>query len=229
AELRLEQGRYDEAGDQLAEAIATLELYGPSRYLINARSVASALGLARGTSLGNLGALHNAEQSLTAARATGNPRVVRELLFDASMANTATANAERGLELAHESTALAAAAGNSPTDNYRALWAEAHATAVLGREEDAEALLQAAYDLAVQAEGAIDTHKIGLTLAGLREDEAAVKEHASWFSKRGLLNGVALAARVMRTVAPADVDDASRPRLDVLGPLQLRSEARRAG
>src|SRR5690606_6981861 len=27
AELRLEQGRYDEAGDQLAEAIATLELY----------------------------------------------------------------------------------------------------------------------------------------------------------------------------------------------------------
>src|SRR5690606_32137334 len=68
----------------------------------------------------------------------------------------------------------------------------------------------------------IDTHKIGLTLAGLREDVAAVKEHASWFSKRGLLNGVALAARVMRTVAPAVAEDASRPRLDVLGPMQLR-------
>ncbi|HET8985102.1 MAG TPA: AAA family ATPase, partial [Trueperaceae bacterium] len=174
AELRLEQGRYDEAGDQLADAIATLELYGPSRFLINARSMASALGLARGTPLGNLGALHNAEQALAAARESGNPRVVRELLFDASLANTATANAERGFELALESKALASAAGDSPVDNYRALWAQALAAAALGTPDDAATLMQSAYDQASQVEGAIDTHKIGLALAGLRKDAQAV-------------------------------------------------------
>ena len=221
ADLRLEQGRYDEAGDQLAEAVATLELYGPSRYLINARSVASALGLARGTSLGNLSALHNAEQSLSAARETGNPRVVRELLFDASIANTATANAERGLELALESSALAAAAGNAPVDNYRALWAEAQATAALGRAEDALALLQAAYDQAVTAEGAIDAHKLGLALAGLQGDRKALEAHMEWFAERGLLNGVAIGERLLGAVAAGVPAVKPRTRLDVLGPLQL--------
>lgn len=221
AELRLEQGRYDEAGDQLAEAIATLELYGPSRYLINARSMASALGLARGTPLGNLGALHNAEQALSAARESANPRVVRELLFDASLANTATANAERGLELAQESRSLAAAAGNSPVDNYRALWAEALATAASARPAEATALMQSAYDQAVQVEGAIDAHKIGLALAGLHDDEEAVRTHSLWFSERGLLNGVAIAERLLGTVATEAPPEAFRTRLDVLGPMRV--------
>jgi tetratricopeptide (TPR) repeat protein len=221
AELRLEQGRYDEAGDQLMEAIATLELYGPSRFLINARSMASALGLARGTPLGNLGALHNAEQALAAARESGNPRVVRELLFDASLANTATANAGRGLELALESTALAQAAGDSPVDNYRALWAQALAVYALGTHDEAVALMRAAYEKASQVEGAIDAHKIGLALAGLRGDREAVRTHAAWFAERGLLNGVAIAGRLTEHEAQEQSAPASRTRLDVLGQMQV--------
>jgi tetratricopeptide (TPR) repeat protein len=221
AGLRLEQGRYDEAGDQLAEAIATLELYGPSRFLINARSVASALGLARGTPLGNLGALHNAEQALAAARESGNPRVIRELLFDASLANTATANPERGYELALESGTLAAAAGDSPVDNYRALWAQALATAALGADDDALPLMQAAFDLASRVEGAIDAHKIGLALAGLRRDSEALREHAGWFAERGLFNGVAIAERLGSREAREPSAAPSRTRLDVLGPMRV--------
>lgn len=226
AELRLEQGRYDEAGDLLSEAIATLELYGPSRFLINTKSIASALGLARGTPLGNLSAVHNAEQALTAARESGNPRVVRELLFDASLANTATANAERGLDLALESTALATAAGDSPVDNYRATWAEAAAQAALGRPGEAVSLLRSAYQRAAQVEGAIDTHKIGLALAGLEEDRDAVRVHAAWFADRGLLNGVAIAERLLGPEAAIEVHEPTRIRLDVLGPMQVTTTTR---
>ncbi len=226
AELRLEQGRYDEAGDLLGEAIATLELYGPSRFLINARSMASALGLARGTPLGALSALHNAEQALSAARESGNPRVVRELLFDASLANTATANATRGLDLALESAGLAAAAGDSPVDNYRATWAEGVATAALGRGDEAASLLKAAHDTASRVEGAIDTHKIGVALAGIERDTEALRTHAAWFAERGLLNGVAMAERLFGVEEPRPVTETSRARLDVLGPMQVTTTDR---
>lgn len=226
AELRLEQGRYDEAGDMLAEAIATLELYGPSRFLINARSVASALGLARATPLGNLSALHYAEQALTAARDSGNPRVVRELLFDASLANTATANPGRGLDLALEAAALATAAGDSPVDNYRASWAEALAVTALGRRDEAVTLLRSAYDTASRVEDAIDTHKIGVALAGLEGDVDAVRGHAAWFAQRGLLNGVAIAERHLGAVLPAAASEPPTVRLDVLGPMQVTARDR---
>lgn len=220
AELRMEQGRHDEAGDLLAEAIATLELYGPSRFLANTRTLASALGLARGTPLGRLAALHNAEQALTLARGLGNPRVVREILFDASLAATATGSPERGLALAQESRAMAAVAGDSPTDNYRAAWAEGAALASLGRVEEALAALESAHQAAAAVEGAVDTHKIALELAALRRDRSALDAAAGWFAERGLLNGVAAAERLM-PVAASPGAGSSRPRLEALGPLRV--------
>src|SRR5690606_6412976 len=89
AELRIEQARYEEADELVGQAIDTLELFPLSRYLVNARSMACALGLAQATPMSRLTALQQAETALRTARELGNPRVIREMLFDASLAHTA--------------------------------------------------------------------------------------------------------------------------------------------
>jgi len=225
AELRIEQARYEEADELLTEAIATLELYPPNRYLINARSMACSLGIAQATPMSRLSALQQAETALQAARDLGNPRVVRELLFDAAMANTAVGDAGKGESLARESQALSEAAGASPTDTYRAAWALGLAREGQGDEAGAVRHLSEALALAVEVENAIDTHKIGLELARLRNDRSAAQANRTWFDERGLLNGVAIADRQLGASASSRADSGERTsRLEVLGPMQLRGE-----
>jgi hypothetical protein len=167
AELRLEQGRYEQAEDFLAEAIATLELYGPSRFLANAHSMSSVLYAAQDTPLSTLLALKHGERALAYARQLESPRVIREMLFDASLANTRAGNVQRGLSLAQEAQALAEAAGNAPSDNFRTLWALALAWEAQGDPEQATTLLHKAESLAWAAEVALDAHKVGLELGPL--------------------------------------------------------------
>lgn len=234
ADLRIEQLRFDEADDLLTEAIATLEPYGDSRYLIVARSLASALGLAQGTPLSRLTALQHAEQALAAARASQNPRIVREVLFDASLANTAVGRPARGHELALASQALAQSAGDSPNDAYRGLWALALAEEASGDPRAAEAHLAEALALAERTEGTIDTHKIGLELARLRGDADDAGARLAWFEARGLQNGAAIARRYFpgSTPSPAPkpvvvaAETSPRPsaRLEVLGAMRLQTD-----
>lgn len=237
AELRIEQARYEEADELVGQAIDTLELFPLSRYLVNARSMACALGLAQATPMSRLTALQQAETALKTARELGNPRVIREMLFDASLAHTAVGDAATAEELARESLALAAAAGDSPTDSYRTSWALGVALDAKGDKIGAEQHLAEAFSLAEQIENSIDTHKIALELARLRNDRGGAQRHRAWFAQRGLLNGVALADRHWSVASqPSGAPGARPPVLEVLGPMRLagqqvvpvRGEKRRA-
>lgn len=225
AELRIEQARYEEAAELLDQAIGTLELFPAGRYLINARSMACSLGLAQATPMSRLAALQQAETGLQGARDLGNPRVIRELLFDASLANAAVGDAARAEALAQESLTLAATAGDSPTDKYRTSWSLGLALEGGGDLAGAERHLTEALELASQVENAIDTHKIGLELARLRVDRGAIDKHRRWFAERGLLNGVAIADRHAGLTGTLRSGVADRPpRLEVLGPMRLAGE-----
>ncbi|MCL6525583.1 MAG: hypothetical protein K6T57_01755 [Thermaceae bacterium] len=224
AELLVEQGRYTEAEEGLGEAIAALELYGPSRFLINAHSMASLLYGAQDTPLARLLALKHAGRALSYARETGNPRVVREILFDASLAQTRAGHAHRGLELAQEALGLAEAAGNSPHDNFRTLWALGLALEGLGQPAQAIEALQEALAAAQQLGVPLDEHKLGLELDRLTGNLEGARRRLRWFEERGLRNGAHLARcyfPALNQQPPADAAPSqARPRLEVLGPLQ---------
>ena len=110
AELRIDQARFDEADDLLAEALDTLELHGPSRFLANTLAMTSSLHLARGDFITAAGF---ARRALAVARSTDSPRVVREILFDAVVANARLGDAATARAQAGEMAALAEAAGEA--------------------------------------------------------------------------------------------------------------------
>ncbi|PZA05774.1 MULTISPECIES: tetratricopeptide repeat protein [unclassified Meiothermus] len=235
AELFVEQGRYEAAEEAVSEAIATLELYGPSRFLANAHSIASLLYRSQDTPIARLLALKHAEMALGYARQLGNPRVVRELLFDASLASTQAGHPQRGLELAEEAQALAEVAGNSPHDNFRTHWAKGLALEALGEREAALQALREALELARGLHVAIDEHKLGLELDRLTGDGASARRREEWFAEHGLWNGVHLARRYFPPGAPGLPGPAPRQgaawdrpqpaaealRLEVLGPIRF--------
>jgi tetratricopeptide (TPR) repeat protein len=227
AELLVEQGRYGVAEEAVREAIATLEPYGPSRFLANAHSMASLLYRSQDTPIARLLALKHAEMALGYARQLGNPRGVRELLFDASVAQTRSGYPHRGLELAEEAQALAEAAGNSPHDNFRTLWARGLALEALGEREAAVEALREALELARGLQVALDEHKLGLELDRLLGDVESARRRMEWFEGHGLLNGVNLARRYFPQLAEEPAPKVSSPalRLEVLGPLRFAGEA----
>lgn len=230
AELLIEQGRYPEAEEGLSEAIAALELYGPSRFLINAHSMASLLHGAQDTPLAKLLALKHAERALGYARETGNPRVVREILFDASVAQTRSGYPRRGLELAEEAQALAEAAGNSPHDNFRTLWARGLALEALGVRVQALEALEAALAAARQLDVRIDEHKLGLELDRLKGDAESARRRLEWFETHGLKHGANLTRRYFPGLGEAQAqpaDEAAQRTLEALGPLQFAGESLR--
>lgn len=222
AELRIEQGRYAQADDLLSEAVTTLELYGPSRFLVNAYSMASLLATSQATPLSRLTARKHAERALALARALGSPRLVREILFDASSANSYAGDAARALALAQESLDIADAAGNAPADEFRSLWALALAHEASGDGEEAVALMERASRLADASEGAIDAHKIGLELARMHGDIERARQRWAWFEERGLMNGANIAYRYFPALSSQEptAEDA-HPHLMALGPMHL--------
>ncbi len=231
AGLRTEQGRYEVAEDLLTDAIATLELYGPSRYLTAARSIAAALGSAQGTPLARLTGLRQAELAVAEARQAGNARLLREILIDAALAHAYDGRSERALELVAESRSLAEAAGASPADAYRELWAEGLAYRGLDRLPEAEEVLERGLALARATEGAVDTNKVGLHLAHARTDLAAARAHHAWFVERGLGHGAALAESLFPELGGSGAAGGSSSgraeavdqelTLEVLGPMRL--------
>jgi len=237
SELRVEQGRYEEAEEAITEAIGALELYGPSRFLTNAHSMASLLYRSQDTPLARLLALKHADQALGYARALGNPRAVREILFDASLAYTRAGYAQRGLEFAAEAQGLAEAAGNSPNDEFHTLWAKGMALAALGEREAAIAALREAQALARELKVEIDEHKLGLELDRLTGNVESARQRLEWFESRGLMNGANLARRLFPELAEAAPSvqpqqklegiraaDGVQRRLEVLGPVQFAGE-----
>lgn len=234
ADLRLEQGRFDEADDLLTEALTTLEIYGPSRQLTVARTYASKLGMAQGTSLSRLAALRQVERALSEARSGQNPRLVREVLIDAALAHAAGGDPAQALAYADESAALAATAGDSPVDAYREWWARGTAQQALGDLQAAEAAYARAYEGAAASEGAIEMNKIGLQLAAVRGDADDAAKRRAWFRDRGLELGALLARELFPQLADeggqkAETPDLPhRPRIDVLGPMRFSADPSRA-
>lgn len=234
ADLRVEQGRFDEADDLLTEALTTLEIYGPSRQLTVARTYACKLGMAQGTSLSRLAALRQVERALSEARRMQNPRLIREVLIDAALAHGAGGDASQALVFADESAALAASAGDSPVDLYREWWARGMALQALGQLEAARAAYGRAYEGAATSKGAIEMHKIGLHLAATRGDAADANTRRGWFRERGLELGALLAKELFPELAeangkkPESTTDARRPRIDVLGLMRFSADSKQA-
>ncbi|MCS7069273.1 MAG: tetratricopeptide repeat protein [Meiothermus sp.] len=226
AELLIEQGHYERAEEALSEAITALEPYGPDRFLANAHSMASLLYRSQGTPIAKLLALKHADQALAYARQIGSPRVVREILFDASLAATAAGFAERGLELAAEAQKLGETAGDSPHDNFRTLWARGMALEARGDPAALETLRRAV-ELARPLDVAIDEHKLGLELDRLTGNVESARHRLAWFEERGLMNGVNLARRYFPQLAeapPANPESAGPKRLEVLGSMCFAGE-----
>jgi len=222
AELRIEQGRFDEAEDALTEAITTLEFYGASRFLVNAHAIASSLYTAMATATTGALALAHAEQALSMARDSGNPRVVREILFDTSVANTRSGNAVRGLDLALEAHGVAGVAGDSPHDAARSHWAAGLAHEALGRRADALAELSRALELSRKLGVVLDAHKIGLEVDRLNGDATGARAHVTWFEERGLKHGADLARRYFPELSPTPEPFAvAECLLETLGPLRV--------
>ncbi len=225
AELLLEQGRYGAAEEAVREAIATLELYGPSRFLANAHSMASLLYRSQDTPIARLLALKHADLALGYARQLGSPRVVRELLFDASLASTGAGQPERGLALAAEAEGLAGAAGDSPHDNFRTRWAKGLALEALGQRGAAVQALREALELARPLNVAIDEHKLGLELDRLTGDVESARWRLEWFEGHGLTNGANLARRYFPQLAEAAPEaPPAALRLELLGPVQFAGQ-----
>ncbi|WP_027881751.1 AAA family ATPase [Meiothermus rufus] len=222
AELLVEQGRYGAAEEAVLEAIATLELYGPSRFLANAHSIASLLYRSQDTPIARLLALKHADLALGYARQLGSPRVVRELLFDASLASTGAGQPERGLALAAEAEGLAGAAGDSPHDNFRTRWAKGLALEALGERGAAVQALREALEGAGQLDVAIDEHKLGLELDRLTGDVESARRRLGWFEGHGLTNGANLARRYFPQLAEAAPETPPAAlRLELLGSMQF--------
>ncbi len=226
AEVRIEQGAYEQAEDLLTEAIATLEVFGPSRFLINTYAMASQLYLAQGTPMGTLLAVKHAERALTDARATGSPRTVCEILFDASLASTRAGNAARGAALAREALDLTHAAGDSPADRLRSRWALALALDALGEAPEAITLLRAARDDARALEQPLEEQKLGLELDRLTGDRGSAQARLAWFEARGLLHGAQLVRRAFPALdAPRALTADPTVHLEVLGPVRASGRA----
>lgn len=235
AEHRIEQGRFDQADDLLTEALGTLEIYGPSRQLTVARTHACKLGIAQGTSLSRLAALRQVERALAEARREENPRLLREVLIDAALAHAAGGDASSAMSFVDESATLAESAGNSPVDAYRESWARGLAQEALGLTAEAEESYARAFEAASASEGAIEMHKIGLQLARLRGDLEDARMRLAWFRERGLEYGAMLATQLFPELTEEGggrergATGAVRPRLNVLGPIQLSHDGSGGG
>lgn len=224
AELRIDQARFDEADSLLREALETLELYGPSRYLVNSTAMASALYLAKGDFL----LAHSyAERALLGARELGSPRSVREILFDAASANARLGHAKRALALAAEMAALSEAAGASPSDDCRTRWAAGLALEAQGDVQAAADDLRAAQSAALGAGLQLEAHKIAIDLARVEADRGAAAAAVAWLDKRGLRVGRYLAEAsfpemlAVRQRNPRAGATEGQLRLAVLGPMLL--------
>lgn len=234
AEVLIEQGRYEAAEEALNEAIATLELYGPSRFLAATHSMANLLYRSQDTPIAKLLALKHAERALGYARQMGNPRLLREVLLDAAFAQARAGYPERALALAVEAEGLAEAAGNSPHDRFQTLWVRGLAlcaTQDATEREVALETLQQALELSRELNLGMDEHKVGLELDRLRGDVESARRRLEWFQERGLMNGVNLARRLFpelaqpaRSISPGLEPRPDASRLEVLGPLQFKGE-----
>lgn len=222
AELRIDQARFDEADDLLAEALDTLELHGPSRFLANTLAMTSSLHLARGDFTTAAGF---ARRALAVARATDSPRVVREILFDAAVANARLGDAATARSQADEMAALAGAAGASPLDAWRTRWATGLALEAAGTRDEAAAELAAARAGAAAAGQELEANKAAIDESRVTGDERLAVAAVDWFDAHGLGVGRVLVARWFPLVFPAPVADEGEGvvevDLEVLGPLRL--------
>lgn len=238
AELYLEQGRYDEAEDLLNEALETLSRYGPSRFLTSTHAMASLLYSAQATPMSRLLALKHGEQALRYARDSGSPRMIRESLFEASVANTFAGTVQRGLDLADEAEALAEEAGDSAQDACRTAWARALALEALGEVGEAEACFRKALELARTVGLELEAQKLAFELARLAGDRLGAAARLEWFRSHGLGHGVNLVGRAFpELTAPASPTPSSAERnkdsseksglsLEVLGSMRIVHQGR---
>lgn len=224
AEVRVEQGRYPEARGLLEEALATLALYPPDRLTANTHAMASLLYRSWGTAPGPFLAVQHAQAALDLARTLDNPRTLEEILFEASLAYTQAGQPERGLALAAEAQGLEKAAGASPYDAFRTLWALGLALAGLGRTQEAQEALATAEARARALNAPQDAERLALEEARLRGDSERAQEALAWFRAQGL---EAAAQAVLRSFPELETPQPPSPaalRLEALGPLRIHGQ-----
>lgn len=230
-EMLIERGEFERAEETLLEALETLRVYPPSRFLVNTEVMASLLYGAMAAPLSAILAVRHAESALQLARNLNSPRLVAEILPDAAIAQTRNGDPQGGRALALEAISLLPSAGDDPAYRWRALLALGLAEDGLQRHDLARSHLREALAVAEIGGSELDRRKIGLEIDRLTGDLESARAHLVWFEAHGLRNG----ANIARQYFPGLTDDASRApsgtqasgssRLEILGPMQLVTNA----
>lgn len=222
ARILHEMGRYEEAEEGFQQSRDMLARADQSDFLVTCEAQLSGLYLDWQLSYAVPLAQKHAQLALQIARPIGGRKLCLAL-YHASLVESRQGHAARGLELAQECLALAAQFQAEPS--YQALFAKGIALEGLGNTEEALAHYQEAEKLASGSDWQVYGEKIGLEIDRLMDDVESARERMQRFEERGLMNGVNLAKRYFPALADAPVPlqrvDENRPRLEVLGAMQL--------
>ncbi|MFB9993871.1 tetratricopeptide repeat protein [Deinococcus oregonensis] len=218
-------GLYEQAEAGFQEARELLLRSDPSSFLVTCEVSLSDLYLDWRSPLAEVLALHHAESAVRTARTVHTVSWVKlhSALLQLSRVETAQGRPHRGLALAEG--VLEYAQLDMKEGVCLALWARGGAFAALGRTQEAIADLTEAERIARTCTWLFHMHRLGLELDRLTGNLESAKGRMAWFESRGLLNGTHLALRLFPELAeePAPTVQ-TRPRLEVLGPVQLAGE-----
>ncbi len=224
ARILHELGHYERAEEAFQESREILARGDHSAFLITCDAHLSDLYLDWQPSYGTALAYKHAHSAVQAARALGGRKLVLAL-YSLSLVESRQGRADQGLALADECAALALRFEAEPA--YQGVFARGVALESLGEVQRALEHYQQAEKLARNSDWRVYAEKIGLELDRLTNDLGSARERLAWFEEHGLLNGANLAKRYFPDLAaPLALPSEARllPRLELLGPMQLRAE-----
>lgn len=228
ARILHEMGQYQQSEEAFRQCREILLQSDASSFLITCLAHLSNLYLDWQPSYGTTLARKHVEHAVGLAKPLGGGKLFMAL-YQLSRVETGLGRAARGLEIAEECQQMAQGFGLKKPQ-YEALAARGLALAELGQAEAARACLQEAYQLASGADWQVYAERIGLELDRLTGNIESARNRLHWFEARGLLNGAHLARRYFPQLDPrpsaGQPQSQALPRLEVLGPMQLRLQGK---
>lgn len=235
AEIQVELGQQTQAESALEEALGILQLQGVSQFYINTLSQASYLYSQSQSPMAPLLQLKHANLGQSLARQLQNKRLLQEILYDYSLAQTRNANPQQGLQAAEEMQQLATELDDPVIYRWRIRHAQAMAQEALGNRAAAQELLEGALQVAQAIPDLFNGQKLGLELDRLAGNALSAAQRLEWFESRGLLTAAALVRRYFPTLNGLPPNRVDRPpeetpntkpnlSLEVLGPIRLAGQ-----